>query len=46
MAHADMVQGVTINMTGQLVACRLLGYVGFIRRVDAGMVNAAGNLGT
>jgi len=40
-----MVQGVTINMTGQL-ACRLLGYVGFIRKVDAGMVNAAGNLGT
>lgn len=39
-----MVQAATINMAGLLGAGRLLRSVGFIRKVDAGMVNAAGNL--
>lgn len=42
MALADLVQGVIIDMNGQLY--RQLKYVDTIRKVDAGMVNAAGKL--
>lgn len=44
MALADLVQGVIIVMNGQLY--RQPRYVGTSRKVDAGMVNAAGKLFT
>ncbi len=42
MALADLVQGVNIDMNGQLH--RQPKYVGTSRKVDAGMVNTAGKL--
>lgn len=42
MAVADLVQGVIIDMNGQLYSHPK--YVGTFRKVDAGMANAAGRL--
>lgn len=42
MALADLVQGVIIDMNGQLYSQPK--YVGTFRKVGAGMVNAAGKL--